>query len=69
MAIITTLYVFRFPEDGGEAFLASVHPGHTVKEVREQTGWTVKADPVVGETPPPTEAELNAIRSRLHQEA
>jgi len=28
-AIITTLCVLRFPEQGGEAYLASVHPGHT----------------------------------------
>ena len=34
VAIITTLAVLRFPEEGGEAFLASVHPGRTVDEVR-----------------------------------
>jgi len=33
-------------------------------EVREQTGWAVKARADVGETPPPTEAELTAIRRR-----
>src|SRR5439155_24440695 len=37
-AIITTLCVFRFPEGGEEAYLDTVHPGHTVDEVREQTG-------------------------------
>ena len=63
-AIITTLCVFRFPEGGGEAYLDTVHPGHTVDEVREQTGWTLKVGPEVGETAPPTEAELSAIRSR-----
>src|SRR6266481_1281682 len=41
-AIITTLCVFRFPEGGGEAYLDTVHPGHTVEEVREQTAWPVK---------------------------
>jgi glutaconate CoA-transferase subunit B len=65
VAIITTLCVFRFPEGGGEAYVATVHPGHTVDEVREQTGWPVKVDPGVGETPPPTAAELAAVRSRL----
>jgi glutaconate CoA-transferase subunit B len=63
-AIITTLCVFRFPEGGGEAYLDTVHPGHTVDEVREQTGWPVKLGTEVGETRPPTEAELSAIRSR-----
>jgi len=64
VAIITTLCVFRFPEDGGEAYLDTVHPGCSVEEVREQTGWVVKVSGEVGETPPPTAAELAAIRRR-----
>jgi glutaconate CoA-transferase subunit B len=61
-AIITTLAVFRFPEAGGEAHLASVHAGHDLEEVRRQTGWEVTAAHGVGETPPPTPEELAAIR-------
>jgi glutaconate CoA-transferase subunit B len=61
-AIITTLAVFRFPEDGGEAELASVHPGHTVEEVRASTGWDLKVAAGCGETEPPTEAELAQLR-------
>src|ERR1700737_1583144 len=61
-AIITTLCVLRFPEGGGEAYLASVHPGHTVDQVRAETGWELKVGADVGETPGPTEAELAAIR-------
>src|SRR5216110_234555 len=38
LAIITTLGVLRFPEGGGEAYLASVHPGGTVEDVRRGTG-------------------------------
>ncbi len=61
-AIITTLCVLRFPAEGGQAYLASVHPGHTAAEVRAETGWDLKlADPVV-ETPPPSDFELAAIR-------
>jgi glutaconate CoA-transferase subunit B len=61
-AIITTLCVLRFPEGGGEAYLASVHPGRSVDEVRAETGWDLKvADPLM-ETPPPTGSELAAIR-------
>jgi len=66
VAIITTLCVFRFPEGGGEAYVDSVHPGHTIDEVRGETGWSMKVDSVVGETLPPTEAELAAIRSRQY---
>src|SRR5437879_10164603 len=61
-AIITTLGVLRFAEDGGEAFLSSVHPGHTVDEVRAETGWELRADGHVEDTPPPTESEVAAIR-------
>ena len=63
-AIITTLCVFRFHEGGGEAYLDTVHPGHTVEEVREQTGWPVKLGGKVDQTAPPTEAELSSMRSR-----
>src|SRR6185437_13655108 len=61
-AIITTLCVMRFPEGGGEARLATVHPGHTVDEVRAETAWDLKVDAAVGETERPSEAELAAIR-------
>ena len=63
-AIITTLCVFRFGEEGGEAYLDSVHPGHTVDDVRRETGWVVKTADDVLETPPPTEGELAEIRRR-----
>jgi len=61
-AIITTLCVLRFPEEGGEAYLSSVHPGHSVEEVRAETGWDLKVAEHVSETAPPTESELSAIR-------
>ena len=61
-AIITTLGVFRFPEGGGEAMLESVHPGHTLEDVREHTGWELHVSDGVSETSAPTELELAAIR-------
>jgi glutaconate CoA-transferase subunit B len=61
-AIITTLCVMRFPEGGGEARLSTVHPGHTVDEVRAETAWDLRVDSGVRDTEPPSEAELKAIR-------
>jgi len=61
-AIITTICVLRFPELGGEAYLASVHPGRTVEEVRAETGWDLKVADQVSETAAPSESELSAIR-------
>jgi len=61
-AVITTLGVLRFPSGGGEAYLASVHPGGTVEEVRRQTGWELKLGPDLTTTQAPKAAELETIR-------
>jgi len=61
-AIVTTMAVLRFPVGGGEAELASVHPGHTVEEVRERTGWDLRVADGAGVTPEPTAEELALIR-------
>jgi glutaconate CoA-transferase, subunit B len=61
-AIVTTMAVLRFPPGGGEAYLASVHPGHTVEGVREQTGWDLRVAGGVGVTPAPTPEELAEMR-------
>jgi glutaconate CoA-transferase subunit B len=62
VAIVTTLAVLRFPEAGGEAELASVHPGHSVEEVRARTGWDLRVAADAGVTPEPTATELAHIR-------
>jgi glutaconate CoA-transferase subunit B len=61
-ALITTLGVFRFSADSGEAYLASYHPGQTVESVRSETGWDLVVAPDVTETRAPTTAELRIIR-------
>jgi glutaconate CoA-transferase, subunit B len=61
-AIVTTLGVLRFPEGGGEAYLATVHPGHTVDEVLSETGWPLQVSDDVSDTSAPTDAELTSIR-------
>ena len=62
VAIVTTLAVLRFPEGGGEAYLASVHPGQSVEEVMGQTGWDLRVASDVGTTPEPTPEELLHMR-------
>ena len=61
-ALVTTLGVFRFPATGGEAELASVHPGVALQTVRDQTGWDLKVASDLAETPAPTAVELATIR-------
>ncbi len=60
-ALITTLGVLRFGTDG-EAYLASVHPGVSVEEVLDHTGWTVRVADELVETIPPNDEELAIIR-------
>src|SRR5207302_1065735 len=43
-AVITTLCVFRFPPEGGEAYLDSIHPGPSLDEVSAHTGGEVRPD-------------------------
>jgi len=63
-AVITTKCVLRFNQndDGGEAYLASIHPGVTVDDVLANTGWKLKVAADVKPTPEPTAEELKAIR-------
>jgi glutaconate CoA-transferase, subunit B len=61
-ALITTLAVFTFDADTGEALLQSYHPGSSIEQVQEQTGWPLRLAPDCAETPPPGEDELRVIR-------
>src|SRR6266853_1311402 len=60
-AIITTMGVLRFGEDG-EAYLASVHPGVSVEDVLSNTGWTLRVADDLATTPGPDATELAVIR-------
>ena len=60
-AIVTPLCVFDF-DAGHRARLASLHPGVTVEEVREATGFEFTVKEPLEETAPPTAAELAILR-------
>ena len=63
--VVTNLAVCRFGEETGEMEVASLHPGVTTDQVRENTSWDIKVAEEVGETPPPTQEELRLIREEL----
>jgi glutaconate CoA-transferase subunit B len=48
-----------------EPTVVGLHPGVTREAVVAATGWAVKFAPELGETAPPTEAELRVLRA-LH---
>ncbi|MCH9019236.1 MAG: CoA-transferase [Proteobacteria bacterium] len=61
-AVITDRCILRPRGAENELHLATIHRGHTEAEVRENTGWALKTAPDLAETPPPSEAELAALR-------
>jgi glutaconate CoA-transferase, subunit B len=61
-AVITTLGVFRFDSDTREMVLTSIHPGITVEDVVENTGWDICLSPDIVQTPVPTSGELAILR-------
>jgi glutaconate CoA-transferase, subunit B len=63
--VMTDLCVFEPDPQGKELTVVSLHPGVTREQVIEATGWAVKFSANLGETPPPTEAELMELRA-LH---
>jgi glutaconate CoA-transferase subunit B len=67
-AVVTDLGVLEREADG-ELTLVSVHPGVTAEEARAATAWPLRIAAELRETPPPTEAELRALRSLATKEA
>jgi glutaconate CoA-transferase, subunit B len=61
-AVITTKGILRFDLVTKEMILDSVHPGVTVEEVLEHTGWDLKLASRIEITRPPTRPELRIIR-------
>lgn len=61
-AVITTLAVFGFHPASREMTVRTLHPGVTLEEVRDRTGWTLRCDEPPGVTPAPTAAERATIR-------
>lgn len=62
---VTPLCVMDFDEESKHLRLASVHPGVTERQVREQTGFELPHNGLVAETKPPTEEELHVLRTRV----
>jgi len=60
IALVTNRCLFSFA--GGSFTLASVHPGHTVEEVIENTGFDFDRPATVPETPAPSPATLKLMR-------
>jgi glutaconate CoA-transferase subunit B len=68
IALVTNRCVFAFDKAKGRFRLDSVHPGHTVEEVRDETGFDFDIPARVGETPAPDADTLRLMRERVAPE-
>ncbi len=63
IALVTNRCLFSFAD--GRFALASVHPGHTIEEVIEHTGFDFDQPANVPETPAPSPATLKLMRETV----
>ena len=61
-AVITTKGILRFDSETKEMILNAIHPGITVEDVFENTGWNLRCAPKVEKMKPPTRSELRIVR-------
>lgn len=64
-ALVTNLCAFGFDTARGRFRLDSVHPGHTVEEVRDLTGFDFDLPETVAQTPVPDADVLALIRGDI----
>lgn len=62
VALITNLCLFRWQKESGRFLLQSLHPGHTLEEVRDQTGFDFDVPAVLPTTPSPDAGRLALLR-------
>ncbi|HZD78972.1 MAG TPA: CoA-transferase, partial [Actinomycetota bacterium] len=64
-SVVTDLGTYTFDDASGEMTLATLHPGVSLDEVRQNMGWEPKVAPELGRTPEPTPDELRLLREEL----
>ena len=68
MALITNLCLFDFRKESGRFRLRSVHPGHSLQEVRDQTGFDFDCAAEVPTTPVPDASRLALLRGSVAEQ-
>ncbi len=64
LAVVTDLGLME-PDETGELVLTALHPGATVEQARENTGWELKVAETLRTTEPPSTEELRILREDL----
>jgi glutaconate CoA-transferase subunit B len=65
VALVTPLCHFAFDKVRARFRLESVHPGHTVEEVLDNTGFAFDRPATVPVTPPPSPEVLSLLRGTV----
>ena len=68
VALVTGKAVMEFQKDRGRFRLDSIHPGHTVAEVLDATGFGMDVPEVVPQTRVPNEEDLVLLHGRVREE-
>ena len=63
--VITDLGVYGFDRETREMTLESVHPGVTVSQVRDATGWELRVASPIRTTETPDAETLRLLREEL----
>lgn len=64
LVIVTNLGILE-PDENGELILTSLHPGCTFEQVKENTGWAIRAAEKLLTTEPVHDTDLKILREEL----
>jgi len=64
LAVVTHLGILE-PDENGELELTALHPGATVEQAKENTGWSLRVSGRLKRTDPPGDEELRILREDL----
>ncbi len=67
LVVVTNLGLLE-PDENGELMLTALHPGCTVQQVKDNTGWDIKIADTIKETLPIKSSELTLLREELDPE-
>ncbi|GAA1869034.1 CoA-transferase subunit beta [Asanoa iriomotensis] len=68
IGVVTDLGVFGFDARTCEMVVESVHPGVSLDDVRAATAFELAVKPDLSETKPPSDSELDILRTRIDPE-
>ncbi|MFC2063843.1 CoA-transferase subunit beta [Chloroflexota bacterium] len=63
-AVVTNIGILE-PAESGELILTALHPGNSIQQAKENTGWPLKVSDTLSTTAPLSETELTILNFEL----